>query len=231
RVASALGLLVLKPGASKPTLRAGTFVLGPDLRVRAVVPIGYPARHVAEVPAAVEAQAPPEASPGDSGAATCAAVPALDRVLEPELCEALIRYYDGFGEAPLTGVLAHGADGRGEVVVDAARKVRRDVVLDDPKLRDAVHDRLKRRVVPEVRKVFQVRVTHAERYVVACYEARDEGWFAAHRDNQGLSTVHRRFACTINLNAEDYEGGDLSFPEFGARRYRATTGGCIVFGC
>jgi predicted 2-oxoglutarate/Fe(II)-dependent dioxygenase YbiX len=36
---------------------------------------------------------------------------------------------------------------------------------------------------------------------------------------------------TINLNAGDYEGGDLVFPEYGARTYCAPTGGAIVFSC
>jgi predicted 2-oxoglutarate/Fe(II)-dependent dioxygenase YbiX len=36
---------------------------------------------------------------------------------------------------------------------------------------------------------------------------------------------------TINLNAEDYEGGDLCFPEFGPQTYRAPTGGAVVFSC
>jgi len=36
---------------------------------------------------------------------------------------------------------------------------------------------------------------------------------------------------TINLNAGDYEGGDLRFPEFGQRTYRAPTGGAILFSC
>lgn len=35
---------------------------------------------------------------------------------------------------------------------------------------------------------------------------------------------------TINLN-EDFEGGDLRFPEFGPRTYRAPAGGAIVFSC
>ena len=35
----------------------------------------------------------------------------------------------------------------------------------------------------------------------------------------------RRFAVTINLNSEEYEGGDLMFPEFGRAVYRAPTGG------
>ena len=38
-------------------------------------------------------------------------------------------------------------------------------------------------------------------------------------------------AVTINLNAEDYEGGDLAFPEFGALTYRPATGDAVVFSC
>ena len=36
---------------------------------------------------------------------------------------------------------------------------------------------------------------------------------------------------TINLNAEEFEGGDLVFPEFGRTAYRAPTGGAVVFSC
>ena len=36
---------------------------------------------------------------------------------------------------------------------------------------------------------------------------------------------------TINLNADEYEGGDLRFPEFGTRTYRAPTGGAVLFSC
>jgi len=68
-----------------------------------------------------------------------------------------------------------------------------------------------------------------ERYIVACYEA-GSGHFRLHRDNT-RGTAHRRFAVTINLNAGDYDGGDLRFPEFGQRTYRAPTGGAIVFSC
>ena len=57
------------------------------------------------------------------------------------------------------------------------------------------------------------------------------GFFKPHRDNTTAGTAHRRFAVTINLNAGDYEGGDLRFPEFGSRTYRAPTGGAVVFSC
>jgi predicted 2-oxoglutarate/Fe(II)-dependent dioxygenase YbiX len=57
------------------------------------------------------------------------------------------------------------------------------------------------------------------------------GWFRPHRDNTTKGTAHRKFAVTINLNAEDYEGGELRFPEFGNRLYKPPTGGAVVFSC
>jgi predicted 2-oxoglutarate/Fe(II)-dependent dioxygenase YbiX len=36
---------------------------------------------------------------------------------------------------------------------------------------------------------------------------------------------------TVNLNAGDYEGGALRFPEFGRRTYAPETGGATVFCC
>ena len=46
------------------------------------------------------------------------------------------------------------------------------------------------------------------------------------------ATIPRRAPrITINLNAGDYDGGDLRFPEYGGRTYRAPTGGAVVFSC
>ena len=85
--------------------------------------------------------------------------------------------------------------------------------------------------MPEVRKAYQFRASFIERYIVACYDAGEGGYFRPHRDNTTKGTAHRKFAVTINLNAEGYEGGDLCFPEFGRETYRAPTGGAIVFSC
>jgi len=52
-----------------------------------------------------------------------------------------------------------------------------------------------------------------------------------HRDNTAAGTAHRRFAVTLDLNAEEYEGGDLMFPEYDDRACRAPTGGAVVFSC
>ena len=83
----------------------------------------------------------------------------------------------------------------------------------------------------EVEKAFRFRVTRIERYIVARYDAEDGGYFRPHRDNRTSGTAHRQFACSINLNAEDFEGGDLRFPEYGTRTYRPPTGGAVVFSC
>ena len=86
------------------------------------------------------------------------------------------------------------------------------------------------RLVPMVKRGFQFEATRMERYIVGAYPA-GAGHFRPHRDNTTKGTAHRRFAVTINLNAGDYDGGDLRFPEYGPRTYRAPTGGAVVFSC
>ena len=98
-------------------------------------------------------------------------------------------------------------------------------------MRIALQARVLRRLVPQIERAFQFRVSRMERYIVACYDAETGGYFRPHKDNTTLGTAHRRFAVSINLNAEDYEGGDLRFPEFGMRTYRPPTGGAVVFSC
>jgi hypothetical protein len=78
-----------------------------------------------------------------------------------------------------------------------------------------LHDRL----VPEVHKAFQFQATRIERYLVACYEAQTGGHFRPHRDNTTKGTAHRRFAVSIVLNAGEFTGGHLAFPEFGRMLY------------
>ena len=50
-----------------------------------------------------------------------------------------------------------------------------------------------------------------ERYIVACYDSTEGGYFRPHRDNTTKGTAHRRFAVTLNLNSDEYEGGYLRF--------------------
>jgi len=150
------------------------------------------------------------------------------RIFEPELCRDLIGLY-GRSEPGASGVM-RVVDGKTVGVLDSF-KSRRDVFLGDETLTAALRVRIAQRLLPEVEKAFQFRATQIERFVVACYDAAEGGHFNAHRDNRTPATAHRRFAVSINLNAEDYEGGDLRFPEFGRRTYRPPTGGAVVFSC
>ena len=90
--------------------------------------------------------------------------------------------------------------------------------------------RIRRRIAPEILKAHQFHATRMERYLIACYAAEDGGHFRAHRDNTTSGTAHRRFAVSINLNNE-FEGGRISFPEYGPRDFKPPVGGAVVFSC
>jgi predicted 2-oxoglutarate/Fe(II)-dependent dioxygenase YbiX len=109
-------------------------------------------------------------------------------------------------------------------------KRRKDYTIDDPGLIQDLQGRIIRRINPEIEKVHFFRPTRMERYIVSCYAAEDGGHFRAHRDNTTKGTAHRRFAVSINLNNE-FEGGEVSFPEYGPRSYKAPPGGAVVFSC
>ena len=161
---------------------------------------------------------------------TNAPVLVVPRVFEPDFCRALIDAYDRDGGRE-SGFM-RDVDGVTVELFDNEHKRRSDFLVDDPELERAIHARLKRLLVPAIQRAFQFEVTRVERLLVARYGSADGGGhFRAHRDNTTHGTAHRRFACTINLNADQYDGGDLCFPEFGQRTYRAPTGGAIVFSC
>ena len=114
-------------------------------------------------------------------------------------------------------------------MIDYGIKRRMDCLIEDEALRKACAVRITRRLKPEILRVFRFDATRMERYLVSCYDAQTGGYFRPHRDNDGDG--HRQFAVTLNLNAEEYEGGDLRFPEYGLLTYRAPTGGACVFSC
>jgi predicted 2-oxoglutarate/Fe(II)-dependent dioxygenase YbiX len=84
------------------------------------------------------------------------------------------------------------------------------------------------RVTAEVAKAFQYQITAHETLRVARYHGSRGGYGHGHRDNIPPHQ-HRRFALSINLNTEEFEGGELRFPEFGDQRYRPETGAALVF--
>jgi 2OG-Fe(II) oxygenase superfamily/AhpC/TSA family len=196
-------------------------VLDPMLRVLRTAPL----RDASEIMAFVAAL-PPAGS--HAGAALPAPILVLPRLFEPQLCRHLIGLYQTDGGAESGFML--DVDGLTVAFQDPAFKRRRDHEIRDEPTRIAMRERIERRLLPEIWKAFQFNATRIERYIVACYDAAVGGHFMAHRDNTLSGTAHRRFAVTINLN-DDYDGGDLCFPEFGSRRYRGPVGGAIVFSC
>ena len=200
--------------------RSFWLLLDPMLRVLRCLPLAATAELLGEI-----AALPPLESQGQ----THAPVLVLPRVLEPELCRDLIARYEA-GETHDSGFM-RDIEGKTTLLLDYSHKRRDDYHIADIELQDSLRARVQRRLIPEIAKAFQFHVTRMERYIVSCYDGANGGHFRPHRDNTTKGTAHRRFAVTINLNAEDYEGGGLRFPEFGPRTYRAPTGGAVVFAC
>lgn len=166
----------------------------------------------------------------DSGSAIRLQAPVLTvpRVLAPEHCGFLMDLWEKAGSVE-TGVEQSVAGGRGDVL-STEHKVRRDHTVEDPKLIRLLTQSIGRRVLNEIERAFVYRPTHFEGFKIACYEAASSGFFGAHRDNLSPSTAHRRLALSLNLN-DEYEGGELRFPEFGNGRYKPGAGDGVVFSC
>jgi predicted 2-oxoglutarate/Fe(II)-dependent dioxygenase YbiX/peroxiredoxin len=206
-------------------LTLASWILDAGLRVVKVVPMRDPSRHFAEVCRELKDLPPPV---DDSMTAPALIVP---RVLEPEFCRELIGYFERTGSEDSGFMRTDPQSGKTQLVVDYGHKRRSDCAIEDPALREGLKARITRRLIPAIQRAFQFEVTRIERYLIACYDADSSDHFRPHKDNTTLGTAHRRFAVTIGLNAGEYEGGDLRFPEFGQRIYRAPTGGAVVFSC
>ena len=112
---------------------------------------------------------------------------------------------------------------------DYGREDRVDHRIVNQKTSDFVTSRLRTRLFPEIKKAFHYQITHFERYRIGSYKGERLGEAHGHRDNTEDLVSDRRFAVSINLNSEQFEGGELRFPEFGGHLYRPETGEAIVF--
>lgn len=155
-------------------------------------------------------------------------------VLSPEDCQKLISIYrfqgNEFVHSGHNVVQGQTSDCKMKID-DYGRVDRIDHWVVTPDTNGFIDQRLGSRLFPEIKKAFQYPITRREHYRIACYEGERGGEAHGHRDDTAAIVAHRRFAVTINLNTENYEGGDLRFPEFGDQRYRPPTGAAIVFSC
>lgn len=196
-------------------------LLDPSMRIVVSAPLEQAER----VFATVEAFNDPDLHAGVPLHAPVLIVP---RVFEPAFCKELIAAYQRDGGS-VSGVM-RDIGGKTVGVIDNFKK-RCDATIGDEALKIQIQSRIHARLLPEIAKAFMFKVTRMERYIVARYDAEEGGYFRPHRDNTTKATAHRQFACSINLNSEDFEGGDLRFPEFGRRTYRPPTGGAVIFSC
>ncbi len=200
-------------------------VLDPTLRVLEVIPFKPGGADCAELFACLDALPPPHLH---AGQALQAPVLVLPNVFEPAFCRHLIELHEAHGGRD-TGFMNDVA-GKTVERIDPGRKRRRDVIVEEESVIVEAQRRIRRRIVPEIARLFFFDATRIERYLVGCYTAEDGGHFAAHRDNTTRGTAHRRFAVSINLN-DDFEGGEVSFPEYGPRGFKPPVGGAVVFSC
>jgi peroxiredoxin len=200
-----------------------TIVLDPMLRAVANIAWDDPGGHATLLGGLLQGLPAVE---DQAGVPLYAPVLVIPRVFEFELCDFLIEFYASQGGTESGFLLAR--DGTTRTVVDHRFKRRQDVVIGNPEIRAVMRDRIVRRVVPAMERHLRYRPTRMDRYLVSCYDSDGGGYFYRHRDDLLPGARHRRFAMSINLNG-DYQGCDLVFPEFGPRRYRAPTGGAIVF--
>ncbi|MBN8552774.1 MAG: 2OG-Fe(II) oxygenase [Caulobacterales bacterium] len=168
---------------------------------------------------------PPDLHMGTQAFAPVLLIP---RIFEPDFCEALIDTYGTLGGEP-SGFMRE-IDGVTRLLSDTRHKRRSDALLPEGDLRERVRARIIRRLVPQIQRAFQYSATRMERHLIACYDSETGGYFRPHRDNTTKGTAHRRFAVSINLN-QDFDGGELRFPEYGSRTYRPPLGGAVVFSC
>jgi peroxiredoxin/predicted 2-oxoglutarate/Fe(II)-dependent dioxygenase YbiX len=200
-------------------------VLDPALRILKLFPFSSCGADHAELFNYLSALPPVDSYPGFT---VQAPVLCLHSVFEPALCEKLIGLYETHGGGE-SGFMRE-VDGKTVGIFDHNHKRRKDYTITDDEIIRITQARIKRRIVPEIAKVYQFQVSRMERYIVSCYAAEDGGHFRPHRDDTTKGTAHRRFAVSINLNAE-FEGGEISFPEFGPRGFKPPPGGAVIFSC
>ena len=164
----------------------------------------------------------------DGPVSVVAPVLIVPNVLSPEECRALIeRWSRDNREGTVISIV------QGEVVereYDKMKK-RRDHIITKQRVAEPLLALLARRLAPELDKAYHFRRFRMDRPWVVCYDAERGDYFRRHRDNQTPATADRQFALTLNLNSEEYEGGELKFPEYGDQRYKPPTGGAILFSC
>jgi predicted 2-oxoglutarate/Fe(II)-dependent dioxygenase YbiX len=220
KISMACGAVPLD-SAPQSSIHARRFwiLVDPSLHVLKMFPFGLDS--VAEVMETVARLPEPDRF---GGVARPAPILLLPNVFEPDLCSRLVQEYETAGGRE-SGVHRDGVG-----VLLPTLKRRKDHTIEDAGLLAVMKDRIARRVLPEIEKLFFMRADRIERHIIGCYAAEDGGHFGPHRDNRQGLTAHRRYAVSINLNA-GFDGGEVVFPEYNTQGYKAPPGWAVIFPC
>ena len=206
------------------------FILDPGHRVARLLDCGEPAALAAEAVATLERLA---AARPAARLQSHPPVLVLPRMLSLADCGFLAEVWsravpeyatDGFTNA---GTATERGDFK--VVHDGVYGKAVEYIVQDAALQRFIDGRLRRRLLPEINKAFQAKGLQREGYRIAGYEARQGSFLNPHRDNSTPANAHRRFTMTVNLNAGEYEGGELRFREYGEQLYAVERGTAIVW--
>jgi hypothetical protein len=217
----AQGGMTLGPAGS---LRQRVIVLDPNQRVAAT----FDTRPLLAAAESIGLLADGVRSNGGAGqviGTAMAPVLVLPRVFEPDFCTQVIRLWHK-GDHKDSGVSSR----YGNVGVLELKRTE-DYMVVEPMMQKAISDRLAWRIGPELIKVFAFdREFSFDAHVVLSYSAEGHHFFGAHRDNGAPTTADRAFAVSLNLN-DDFEGGELVFPEYAGVKVSPPAGAAAVFSC
>ena len=145
----------------------------------------------------------------------------LPEVLEPEFCRRLI---DLWAAEHHEGAVSTGSGN----TYNLAGEGTLEHVVDEPDVRRHISMTLGRRIGPELSRVFNYSAPFVfDTHVVMSYQPQRGDFFGLHRDDL-RQEMPRRFAMSLNLN-DDFEGGELIFPEYSDHRYKMPAGAGAIF--
>lgn len=203
----------------EPPYQPTSFLLSPNLKIMAVYEGLEAGKHIQGSLEDCETHFPEEEPVVVSSHAPILVVP---NALSEEMCQEIIRYWEN--NEQYEGTVGVGKDR--QVKPNIKRRV--DVDIRDKAFLERLDNELSKTMLPEIRKISSIEMTHRELYKIGCYSGEVEGHYSRHRDTSTLSLANRRYSVSICLN-DDYEGGGLNFPEYGTEIYRAAPGTALVF--
>ena len=97
-------------------------------------------------------------------------------------------------------------------------------------LNQAIQQQISQKLLPEIAKIFYVNISRIEKYAVSCRNADNSKLIRHNRFNNSPKTAHRKFVIIINWN-DEFEGGQVRFPEYSDILYNIPAGGALVASC